>query len=190
MVWERGPAGDFVFGSLGNASESEKKDRYREFMEFDQECFRNNILFIKLMFFTNQDAIAETLGTRLGNQKVVEDIHTWLQTSYGNEKADKVMTGMDSMKDVYINPTAFASFSSYSSILPKFTSFALNTDSKYNPWIVVNTANHFLAGKQLLQVFSAQLDAYSLVKHHETSCPSWWGALCCPKAALMPADEL
>jgi len=79
MVWDRGPAGDFVYGALANASDSEKNDRYREFMEFDADCMKNKILFVKLMFVTNRDSIAGTLGKRLAQRKMAEDLRTWLK---------------------------------------------------------------------------------------------------------------
>jgi hypothetical protein len=36
LVWDRGPAGDFVYGGLNDLSATEKKKRYKEFIAFDE----------------------------------------------------------------------------------------------------------------------------------------------------------
>lgn len=84
MVWDRGPAGDFVYGALAKAPNSEKNDRYREFMQFDADCTKKKILFIKLMFVANRDSIAGTLGKRLAQRKMSQDLRTWLKASYAD----------------------------------------------------------------------------------------------------------
>lgn len=162
VIWDRGPAGDFVYGALGKASEAEKRERYREFMTFDAECRKKNILFVKLFFVTNRDSIASTLGKRLAQRKMVQDLRNWLKASYGDEKAKEAipMEGLDFI-DMHIDPTDFIAFNMYQSNLRIFTNFALNTDVPFNPWVVVNTADRFAARKQLLQVFCTQLDAYA-----------------------------
>ena len=37
IVWDRGPAGDFVYGNLNELSPAEKKSRYEEFIAFDMQ---------------------------------------------------------------------------------------------------------------------------------------------------------
>ena len=37
LVWDRGPAGDFVYGNLSELPPVEKKKRYESFIEFDQQ---------------------------------------------------------------------------------------------------------------------------------------------------------
>jgi len=37
IVWDRGPAGDFVYGNLNQLSQEEKKARYEEFIAFDMQ---------------------------------------------------------------------------------------------------------------------------------------------------------
>eukprot|EP00978_Attheya_sp_CCMP212_P024860 scaffold78855_cov50-Attheya_sp.AAC.1 len=166
VVWDRGPAGDFVYGALTNAPPDEKRDRYREFIKFDADCQKNNILFIKLMFVTNRDSIASTLGKRLAQRKMTQDLRTWLRASHGGEFANEnvPMEGLDFI-DMHIDPTDFIAFNMYEKNLHKFVNFALNTDIPANPWVVVNTWDRFAARKQLLQIFEAQLDAYALAKH-------------------------
>lgn len=70
LVWDRGPAGDFVYGNLNEKSSYERQQRYQEFIEFDKKCREKDILFLKLLFVTNRDSIAKTLGKRLAQKKM------------------------------------------------------------------------------------------------------------------------
>ena len=46
LVWDRGPAGDFVYGNLNDLPLSEKKKRYEEFMAFDRQvCYLTSFYF-------------------------------------------------------------------------------------------------------------------------------------------------
>lgn len=186
VVWNRGPAGDFVYGSLANAPESEKRARYQEFKAFDRDCFKNNTLFIKLFFVTNVDSIAHTLGEHLGKLKISEDLRLWITTCYGEKKADEIMKNFDIR--LHRDPKAFQEANNkYLPNLEKFTDFVSNTDSDANPWVVVDTADAYLASKQLLQVFSAQLDAYACVQCPDAMSRSWLDLLC-QRDAVMPGD--
>jgi len=160
IVWDRGPAGDFVYGALTTTSFEEKKARYREFMEFDSECKKKNILFCKLMFVTNRDSIASTLGKRLAQRKMAQDLKTWLKASRGKDSDGMVEMEDLEFIDLHIDPTDFIAFNMYQKNLHKFTNFAINTDTSANPWVVVNTTDRYNARKQLLRVFQAQLDAF------------------------------
>jgi hypothetical protein len=127
-------------------------------MAFDREMFEKNILFCKLLFVTNRDSIASTLGKRLAQRKMASDLHTWLQASRGDESVfgDIGFEGLDEIT-LHIDPTDFVAFNSYQRNLRIFTNFALNTDSDENPWLVVNTGDRYAARKQLLRSFSVQL---------------------------------
>lgn len=152
-----------MYGALRTASQEEKMERYREFMAFDAECRKNNILFCKLMFVTNRDSIASTLGKRLAQRKMAQDLRTWLQASRGTELGETSMEGIDEI-ELHIDPTDFIAFNMYLKNLHMFSNFALNTDSSDNRWVVVNTSDRFNARKQLLNVFQAQLDSFDVGK--------------------------
>jgi hypothetical protein len=207
MVWDRGPAGDFVYGALANASQEEKNERYREFMQFDADCMKNKILFVKLMFITNRDSIAGTLGKRLAQRKMSQDLRTWLKASYSDAPDTDVisMEGLD-MIDLHIDPTDFIAFNRYQHNLRVFMNFALNTDTDANPWVVVNTTDRLSARKQvslrpccfhfalklysniliswlsqLLDVFEGQIDAFA--RAQAGGSRSWCSGLLCPSGA-------
>ena len=183
MVWDRGPAGDFVYGSLATASDSVKHDRYREFMQFDADCMTKKILFVKLMFVSNRDSIASTLGKRLAQRKMSQDLRTWLKASYADDPGivDIPMEGLD-LIDLHIDPTDFVAFNMYERNLRTFVNFAVNTDTEVNPWIVVNTTNRLAARKQLLRLFEARLDVF-LRAQQPRGGRSWCSGLLCPAAA-------
>ena len=170
MVWDRGPIGDFVYGALGKASPHERHERFREFIAFDNLMFEKNILFCKLLFVTNRDSIASTLGKRLAQKKMARDLKTWLKASRGEDSdayGDVGFEGLDEIS-LHIDPTDFLAFNSYQRNLRIFTNIALNTDSEANPWLVVNTGNRFAARKQLLRAFSIQLKRF---KSRKTEAP-------------------
>lgn len=172
LVWDRGPAGDFVYNPEFRAlSQEERHDKHREFMTFDKECFDKNILFLKLVFVTNRDSIAATLGKRLAQKKMARDLRTWLKSSRGGESGDGEVgfEGLDAVEH-HIDPTDFLAFNNYQTNLRIFTNFALNTDSRENPWVVVNTGDRYAARKHLLRAFRMKLDRFKMRKEHCNCC--------------------
>jgi hypothetical protein len=81
LVWDRGPAGDFVYGKFADLSLSEKLAKYEEFKEFDAGCRRDDVLFLKLLFVADKDSIASTLGKRLAHKKIAQDLRIWLDAN-------------------------------------------------------------------------------------------------------------
>jgi polyphosphate kinase 2 (PPK2 family) len=165
LVWDRGPAGDFVYGNLTQAPESVKQDRYREFLGFDERCMDQNILFCKLLFIADRDSIAKTLGKRLAHSQICKDLHKWLDSSVGRH-IDR--EGLDEI-DLHIDPSDFVAFNSYHKNLHAFTNFARNTDlcpqSKLtNPWLVINTSERHPARVELLTMFSRELERFAAVR--------------------------
>ena len=141
LVWDRGPAGDFVYNPTYAAMpQHDRQKRHKEFMDFDKKCFENGILFLKLLFVTNRDSIASTLGKRLAQKKMARDLRTWHKASRGDDSAygDMGFEGLDEI-ELHIDPTDFIAFNSYQKNIRIFTNFARSTDSRENPWIVVNT---------------------------------------------------
>lgn len=162
LVWDRGPIGDFVFGDLGQAASDVRQDRFREFMEFDRSMYEKNILFCKMLFVTNRDSIAQTLGKRLAQRQMAQDLHTWLQASRGGGESPFGDAGFEGLEEInaHIDPTDFTAFNNYQRNLRIFSNGALNTDAGENPWLVVNTTDRYAARKQLLQAFCAQVQRF------------------------------
>jgi polyphosphate kinase 2 (PPK2 family) len=162
LVWDRGPLGDFVFGELGQATRAVRQERYAEFMEFDRTLYEKNILFCKMLFVTNRDSIAQTLGKRLAQRQMAQDLHTWLQASRGGGDSPFGEEGFEGWDEItlHIDPTDFIAFNNYQRNLRIFANAALHTDADENPWLVVNTTDRYAARKQLLQAFAAQVQRF------------------------------
>ncbi|KAL7543313.1 hypothetical protein ACHAXR_012622 [Thalassiosira sp. AJA248-18] len=159
LVWDRGPAGDFVYGNLNELPLAEKKKRYEEFIAFDQQCREQDILFLKLLFVTNRDSIAKTLGKRLAQKKMAKDLTTWLQACRDRSGDDNIsFEGLEEIT-AHIDPTDFIAFNNYERNLRIFSNFCHNTDSQQNanPWVVVNTGDRYAARKALLKAFRSHL---------------------------------
>lgn len=157
LVWDRGPAGDFVYNpSFRAMGQSERRQHFNKFMMFDKWCYENDILFLKLLFVTNRDSIASTLGKRLAQKKMSRDLQTWHKSS---QEGDKGFDGLGQI-ELHIDPTDFVAFNCYQENLRIFANFALNTNSRQNPWIVVNTGDRYAARRKLLHAFDMMLDRF------------------------------
>ena len=103
--------------------------------------FSLQLLFLKLFFVTNRDSIAKTLGKRLAQKKMANDLTTWLQACRSrSEEEDIDFEGLEEIK-AHIDPTDFIAFNNYERNLRIFSNVVLNTDSEQNPWVVVNTGD-------------------------------------------------
>jgi polyphosphate kinase 2 (PPK2 family) len=160
IVWDRGPVGDFVYGSLHSLSNEEKLHRYAEFRKFDRGCRLNDILFLKLLFVTDKDSIAATLGKRLAHKKIAQDLRTWIDAT--SQKGHSTHEGLSAIES-HIDPTDFIAFNKYKDNLGKFCDVARNTDQNGydNPWFVVCTSNRHKARLALLKAFSRQISKCS-----------------------------
>ena len=168
VVWDRGPAGDFVYGKFSELDESAKEDRYDEFRTYDARCRLEDVMFCKLLFVADKDSIASTLGKRLAHKKIVADLRTWLDAnSIGHERE-----GLDGIEH-HIDPTDFVAFNNHKQNLSIFADFARKTDNLSeqlvdgiqlgysNPWTVVNTAKRHPARLELLRTFEHQLKRFA-----------------------------
>ena len=160
MVWDRGPGGDFVYGSLGKLPVEEKVHRFAEFRAFDRDCRTKGILFFKLLFVTDKDSIAATLGKRLAHKKIAQDLRTWLDGT--SHQGHPVHEGLAAI-EAHVDPTDFVAFNQYSENLENFCDVARNTDDNgySNPWFVVSTSNRHAARLSLMKAFSSQMHKFS-----------------------------
>lgn len=154
LVQDRGPAGDFVYGTHAKLPTAEKLKRYAEFQDFDAQCAADGVLLCKLLFVADRDTIAKTIGKRLAQKKIAQDLRTWLNASAGHGCA---RDGLDEI-DRHIDPTDFLAFNAYQDNLHKFANFARHTDKVTdhgssggtgtgwsNPWLVsCHMANDYL----------------------------------------------
>jgi hypothetical protein len=169
LVWDRGPAGDFVYGSFANLPMQEKRNKYEEFRQYDAMCRVMDVLFIKLLFVADRDSIAATLGKRLAHKKIARDLRIWLDANsipHSNEGLLEI--------EAHIDPTDFVAFNKYKTNLSIFTEVARNTNTLRNRtnrgtldryddhWNVICTTKRYPARLKLLQKFEQQLRRYAV----------------------------
>jgi hypothetical protein len=119
LVWDRGPAGDFVYGKFTDLSMSEKLTKYEEFREFDANCRRDDVLLLKLLFVADKDSIASTLGKRLAHKQIVQDLRIWLDANSVPHNRE----GLDGERAVaYLSPSIYIQFLCFFSILASCSS--------------------------------------------------------------------
>lgn len=154
-----------VYGSLNMLPLPDKLDRYEEFRKFDLECDQRGILLCKLLFVTDKDSIAETLGKRLAHKKIAEDLVTWLDAN----SIPHYRQGIEEIT-AHIDVTDFIAFNRYNENLANFCEFARNTDDVghvgmqkatslgySNPWHVICTSKRHPARLALMKSFRHQL---------------------------------
>lgn len=158
LIWDRGPAGDFVYGKFAELDMEAKMEKYAEFREYDEICKEEGVLFCKLLFVADKDSIASTLGKRLAHKKIVKDLHTWLDAN----SVEQAREGLEEI-EMHIDPTDFIAFNNYKTNLSIFTSFARNTNKVgyQNPWTVVNTCKRHPTRLMLLKTFEKQLKNFA-----------------------------
>jgi polyphosphate kinase 2 (PPK2 family) len=190
LVWDRGPAGDFVYGNLNELSPEEKKKRYEEFMDFDRECREKDILFLKLFFVTNRDSIAKTLGKRLAQKKMARDLTTWLQACRSRGEVEDVsFEGLEAIS-AHIDPTDFVAFNQYERNLRIFSNFVMNTDNDDNPWVVVNTGDRYAARKALMSSFRDHLHQFQSRGQRCSPCLGPKPSVSSAKTQAIDMDEM
>ncbi len=186
LVWDRGPAGDFVYGNLNDLPSVLKQQRYVDFHRFEEDCMAKGILFCKLLFVTSKDAIAKTLGKRLAHKKIVGDLHTWLDANC-TDHSDGEREGLQEIEN-HIDPSDFVAVNNYDRNKKIFYEFVLHTDRigrlhsnsthimcdshhsicddstnpscDYFPWLIINTSERHQARIQVMKSFEKQLDQY------------------------------
>jgi len=154
LIWNRDPAGDFVYSNLDDLTDSEKRQYYALFQRFDEECRSQGILFCKLLFVTDRDSLSSTLGKRLAHKRIVRDLYVWLDANSSRHER----SGLGEIES-HIDPTDFIALNKFKYNLHRFVDFALNTDhtgrksaGRYSestcdilPWLIVNTSQRHQA---------------------------------------------
>jgi polyphosphate kinase 2 (PPK2 family) len=119
VVWDRGPAGDFVYGGFDQLSDEDKLKKYEEFRSYDIHCREEGVMFLKFFFVADKDSIAATLGKRLAHKQIVRDLRVWLDANsveHTREDLDAIVA--------HIDPTDFVAFNKYNNNIMLFSDFA------------------------------------------------------------------
>lgn len=111
---------------------------------------------------------------------MAKDLETWLQACRSRSGEEDIsFEGLEEIK-AHIDPTDFVAFNNYERNLRIFSNFCLNTDTEYNPWVVVNTGDRYAARKSLMQTFRSHLHEFSAFESYGKSCSP------CSKSQKLP----
>ena len=153
-------------------------ERYEEFRQYDLQCHQDGVLFCKVFFVADRDSIAATLGKRLAQKKMVQDLRVWLDAnSVAHDRRD-----LEEI-EAHIDPTDFVAFNKYEENLSRFAEVARNTDyneavvwdndddndnnnnnnsvAYKNNWVVVCTSDRQKARLGILKAFRSQLQRFA-----------------------------
>ena len=153
VFWDRGPAGDSVYGDI---SKLQTAIMGREINEFEAKLRNDNILVMKIELFASLDKQADTFGKRLGRQFIAENIRTELQktgqmTPEAEEGLRQIMTKVDD--------DDFRALANFEDIQASFLEFT-EASSDTSPWAIVDATKRHTARLKIIDKFSETLEKF------------------------------
>ena len=153
IFWDRGPAGDSVYGEVS----PEKCQRMgKEFSEYEAKLTDDGILFVKIELYADLDKQAKTFGKRLGRQFCAQTIAEELQGS--GTLTESQRSGLELIIEK-VDAGDFRALTNYKDIQSRFVTFVKNS-SESNEWLVTDATNRHKARLGLIQAFDKALDAF------------------------------
>jgi hypothetical protein len=149
VLWDRGPAGDTVYGPRTPAEVAKMAD---EFKNMEQDLAKDGVLMLKLHIFADPEKQAETFGKRLGRQAVADEIEGRLikagkLTEVGKNQLDVVRHKIDG--DDFRALVRFAEYQA------KFKRF-----SKAAGMRMIDATKRHDARLEIISAFSSDLSAW------------------------------
>jgi len=153
VFWDRGPAGDTVYGDV---SKPQIAVMGREFSEFEAKLRNDNILVMKIELFASLDKQADTFGKRLGRLFIAENIRAELQkagqlTPEAEEGLNQIMTKVDD--------DDFRALANFEDIQASFLGFA-EASSDTTPWAIIDATKRHKARLKIINKFSETLEKF------------------------------
>ena len=153
VFWDRGPAGDSVYGS---ADAQKTSLMGTEFNGFEAKLRDDGILMLKIELYANREKQAETFGKRLGRQFGAQTIEKELADAGKLTQENKVTLDIIANK---VDDDDFRAFVEYETIQSKFMSFANKTESA-SPWLVTDASKRHDARLKLIGDFENALEQF------------------------------
>lgn len=149
VLWDRGPAGDTVYGPRTPAEVTKMAD---EFKQMEQDLAKEGVLMLKLHIFADPEKQAETFGKRLGRQAVADEIEGRLVkagklTDVGRNQLDVVRHKIDG--DDF---RALVRFDEYQAKFKRF--------SKASGMRMIDATKRHDARLEIISAFSSDLSAW------------------------------
>ena len=154
--WDRGPAGDAVYGKKTPA---EVKVMARELRELERELAKDGVLLFKVHIYADQEKQAETFGKRLGRQSAADVIEAELVKRGKLTPASAAALENIRSKIDGDDLQALVNFDEHQS---KFLRF-----SKAAGYTVVDATKRHAARLEIIEAFVEQLEAHA--KAHKPS---------------------
>ncbi len=153
VFWDRGPAGDAVYGPVDDARRAVMA---KEFEGFETELRSDGILLVKIELSAELDKQADTFGKRLARRYVADQIKSKLEAD-GTLSAEAA-AGLDDAGG-RIDMADFAALARYEGVQDRFMKF-VDATGDASEWVVVDATKRHGARKEILDRFDALLSEF------------------------------
>jgi polyphosphate kinase 2 (PPK2 family) len=158
VFWDRGPAGDSVYGS---PTRSRSDAMGQEFETFEAGLRDDGILVVKIELFADADKQARTFGKRLGRQFIAQTIKNELGDTKQLSPEQEAQLDFIASK---VDEDDFSAFTQYEDIQARFLSFV--KDSKdISPWLLTDATQRHKARLKLIRGFDKALRNFETSSH-------------------------
>jgi len=157
MFWDRGPAGDAVYGGLNRGA---CVRHARNFCRYEQELRNDGVMMLKAFLYATPTKQADIFGKRTARQDIANELE--LLYRQRGQFTEKIGAAIQEIRST-IKPAEFQSIRTFDQVLPRFEDFAKLT-SRHSPTHVLDASKRYPTRLELLDAFEAQLDAWSEAK--------------------------
>lgn len=152
VFWDRGPAGDAVYGK---PSVGKRAVMAKELKSFERDLAEEGILLFKLELFASPEKQAETFGKRLARQAMAGHIRDTLAAR--GELDAKKRAGLEAIAGK-IDGDDFRALEKYEEVQAGFLGFVEATEP--NSWHVVDATKRHAARLEIIDRFGDALEQF------------------------------
>ena len=154
VFWDRGPAGDSVYGP---ADDARAKVMGKELEAFEAELRAQGILLVKVELSADPMKQAATFGKRLARQHIAARLEVALAAP--GALTDEGQAGLAEVKGK-LDTADFEAFERYEDIQARFLRF-VEASGGVEPWMVIDATRRHAARLDLMAGFGAALDRFA-----------------------------
>ncbi len=154
IFWDRGPAGDSVYGP---ADDAQAKVMGKEMCAFEADLRAQGILLVKVELFADPDKQAATFGKRLARQHIANKLEAGLAAQGALDEG--AVQGLDEIRGK-LDGADFEAFERFEDIQGRFLRF-VDASSKTEPWMVIDASKRHKARLNLIDGLQGALQRFS-----------------------------
>lgn len=154
IFWDRGPAGDSVYGQ---ASDARTRTMGHEMAAMEKDLREQGILLVKVELSAAPEKQAATFGKRLARQHIAAKLEAALAVE-GQLDGD-AEAGIAEIKGK-LDGADFTAFMDFEAIQGRFMRF-VEASSAVEPWMVIDATKRHAARLDLIQGFDAALERFA-----------------------------